>query len=186
MKKMLKSVAAFFSFLFPDSLRRQARVVGWRNVATYFFFQRILRVNSHVPWPVHWSSKVTAPEKIIRKGYRPWPGYMIGQYIQAINGIHIGYGVRIGPGVKLISANHNLNDYDIHDPAPPIELGDNCWLGANVVVLPGIRLGTHVVVAAGAVVTKSFEEDNILLAGVPARIIKRLGEYEGVLGYANE
>jgi acetyltransferase-like isoleucine patch superfamily enzyme len=103
---------------------------------------------------------------------------MPGQYIQAINGIIIGYNVRMGPGVKLISANHNLCNYDVHDEAPPIEIGDNCWLGANTVLLPGVKLGDHVVVAAGSVVTKSFP-DNRLIGGVPACVLKNLGPYEG-------
>lgn len=50
-------------------------------------------------------------------------------------------------------------------------IGDYCHLGANSVILNGIRLGNNVTVGAGAVVTKSFEEDNIVIAGVSARII---------------
>ena len=154
------------------------RYVGFKNLITYWFFQRVLRINSHVPWPVHWSSIVSSADKIVRKSYRPYPGYMPGQYIQATNGIIIGQNVRLGPGIKLISANHNLCDYDKHDEAGPIEIGDNCWLGADAIVLPGVRLGNHVVVAAGAVVTKSFPNDCVI-GGVPARVIKTLGSYAG-------
>ena len=103
---------------------------------------------------------------------------MPGQYIQAVNGIIIGKNVRIGPGVKLVSANHNLNNFSLHDQAGPIIIGDNCWLSANSVILPGVKLGDHVVVAAGAVVTKSFPE-NCLIGGVPARMLKPLDTYRG-------
>lgn len=161
-----------------ESLRAKIRYIGIKNTITYWFFQRILRVNSHVPWPVHWSSNVGHPSLIVRKSYRPYPGYLPGQYIQAINGIVIGHNVRLGPGIKLISANHNLCDYDVHDMAEPIEIGDNCWLGANAIILPGVRLGDHVVVAAGAVVTRSFG-NNCLVGGVPARVIRNLAEYQG-------
>jgi len=106
-----------------------------------------------------------------------YPGYMPGQYIQAINGIIIGKNVRFGPGVKIISANHNFNDFSKHDNADPIIIGDNCWIAANAVILPGVQLGNHVVVAAGAVVTKSFT-DNCLIGGVPAKIIKELDAYQ--------
>jgi len=101
---------------------------------------------------------------------------MPGQYIQAINGIVLGKNVRIGPGVKIISANHDMDDYDRHVPAAPIVIGDNCWMGANVVILPGVRLDQHVVVAAGAVVTSDFPRD-CLIAGVPARVVRRLAPY---------
>ena len=95
-----------------------------------------------------------------------------------MNGIIIGKNVRLGPGVKIVSASHNLVNYDIHDKTEPIEIGDNCWLSANAIILPGVKLGNHVVVAAGAVVTKSFP-DNCLVAGVPARIIRMLDAYQG-------
>ncbi|OQY16916.1 MAG: hypothetical protein B6I36_09665 [Desulfobacteraceae bacterium 4572_35.1] len=183
---MKKVINFLFTSLLPSDFKRQAKIISCRNVLIYFFFQRIIGINRNAPWPVHWSSKVISPEKIIKKSYRPFPGYMIGQYIQAVNGIHIGYGVRIGPGAKLISANHNIYDYALHDDAPPIIIGDNCWIGANVIILPGVKLGTHVVVAAGAVVTRSFEEDDIVLAGVPAKVIKKLELYQGELGYDNE
>lgn len=55
----------------------------------------------------------------------------------------------------------------------------NCWIGSGAIILAEVNLGNHVVVAAGSVVTKSFEEDNILIAGTPAKIIKRLDEYKG-------
>lgn len=152
------------------------KFIGLKKIIHYFLFQRILRINSHVPWPVHWSSIVSFPERIERKYWRPYPGYMPGQYIQAINGIIIGKNVRTGPGVKLISANHDLLDFEIHTKSAPIEIGDNCWISANAVILPGVKLGNHVVVAAGAVVTKSFS-DNCLIGGVPARVIKELDDY---------
>jgi len=96
-----------------------------------------------------------------------------------MNGVRIGRNLRLGPGAKVISANHNLTDYLQHVDADPIIIGDNVWIGANACILPGVRLGNHVVVAAGAVVTKSFDEDDILIAGVPARKLRDLPPYEG-------
>lgn len=52
-------------------------------------------------------------------------------------------------------------------------IGDNCRIGVGAILIGGIKLGNDVVVGAGAVVTKSFEEDHITLAGVPAKIISR-------------
>jgi len=76
----------------------------------------------------------------------------------------------------MISSNHDPNNYDAFLPCEPIEIGNNSWIGANAVILPGVKLGNHVVVAAGAVVTKSFS-DNFIVGGVPARVIKKLGPY---------
>lgn len=158
---------------------RRIKYLGLKNVKIYFIFQRIFRINSHVKWPVHWSSIVVRPEKIIRKMYRPCPGDMPGCYIQALNGIEIGRNVRIAAGVKIISANHDVDDFEKHVKSEPVIIGDNCWLSANCVILPGVKIGNHTIVAAGAVVTKSFEEGNCILGGVPAKVVKKLGDYKG-------
>lgn len=76
--------------------------------------------------------------------------------------------------VRFIQANHDNYNPDVILPYEDIVVGDYCWFGANSIVLPGVELGPHTVVAAGAVVTKSFREGHVVLAGVPAGIIKRL------------
>ena len=159
-------------------LIRHINYIGIKNVLKYFFFQRVLRINSHVPWPVHLSSLVSSPEKIKRHYWRPYPGFMPGCYIQALNGIEIGKNVRMGPGIKIISSNHNIYNFDEHLDEKPIRIGDNCWIGANAVILPGVELGNHVIVAAGAIVTKSFP-DNCIVGGIPAKVIKNIGGYSG-------
>ncbi|MCB0275013.1 MAG: hypothetical protein KDI06_09385 [Calditrichaeota bacterium] len=75
--------------------------------------------------------------------------------------------------------NHEPDDYFSYREAEPIEIGDNCWLGANSIILPAVRLGQHTVVAAGSVVTKSFPEGDVVIGGNPARVIKTLGPYRG-------
>ena len=55
----------------------------------------------------------------------------------------------------------------------PVTIGDNCWIGGSATIVPGVTLGNNVVVAAGAVVTKSFG-DNVVIGGNPAKIIKEL------------
>lgn len=57
--------------------------------------------------------------------------------------------------------------------AKPIKIGDDCWLGAGVTVLPGVTIGHGCTIAAGAVVTKDVE-DNCLVGGVPAKLIRKL------------
>ena len=162
--------------------KRHIKCFGFKKYVQIFIFQRIFRINSDVPWPAHWSSVVSGSKNIKYKkwsGFRPNLGLSNCCYIQATNGIEMGINVRIGPGVKIMSANHNVNDYDKHDSAPPIKIGDNIWIGANAAILPGVEIGNHTVVAAGAVVNKSFKEGNCILGGVPAKIIKKLPNYEG-------
>lgn len=157
---------------------RTVREIGYKSAIMFFLIQRVVRINSHVPWPVHWSSMVIYPGRIkAHDTSRRFIGYMPGCYIQAVNGIEVGKNVWIGPGVKIISANHDVSDYTAHPMAGPVRIGDDCWLGANCVVLPEVVLGDHVVVGAGAVVTKSFIEGNCIVAGVPAQVVKKIGEY---------
>lgn len=151
--------------------------LSWRTLAKHVLIQKVLRVNSHVSWPVHWTSQVKCPERI-QKGTR-FPGLAMGCYLDGRNGIIIGRNTWIGPRVSIISMNHDKYNYNTYVNSGPVVMGDNCWLATNVVILPGVRLGNHVICAAGAVVTKSFEEDNIVLAGVPARIVRRIEPYDG-------
>jgi len=161
-----------------NKLKNKIRYIGLKNFFHYFLFQKILRINSHVKWPVHHSSIVIYPERIKLNDWRPYPGYMPGCYIQAINGISIGKNVRLGPGIKLISSNHDVNDFSKHVDSKSIVIEKNCWLSSNSVILAGVRLKEHVIVAAGAVVTKDFGP-NCIIGGVPAKVIKKIGNYTG-------
>jgi acetyltransferase-like isoleucine patch superfamily enzyme len=161
----------------PGFSNRQFSV---RLLARHVFIQKILRINSHVPWPVHWMSQVNAVHKIVR-GNR-CPGLAMNCYIDGRNSIKLGNNLWMGPRVSLISMNHDTRDYRQYIEEDPIVIGDNCWLGTGCSILPGVRLGNHVIVAAGAVVTKRFEENDIIIAGVPARIVKRIAPYEDTIG----
>ncbi len=65
-------------------------------------------------------------------------------------------------------------DPERHLPGKNVTIGEKCWLGMNSIVLPGVILGPHRIVAAGAVVTKSFPHGFCIVAGSPARILKNL------------
>lgn len=98
-----------------------------------------------------------------------------GVYYQNFDGkIILGKGCYIAPNVGLITANHDFSNLDEHTKGRDIVLGENCWIGMNSVILPGVCLGPKTIVAAGAVVTKSFKMGNVVLAGVPAKVVKEL------------
>ena len=95
--------------------------------------------------------------------------------------IVIGEGASIGPQCMFITQTHTIGDTQASRTARskdttvlgPIEVGRNVWLGARVVVLPGVTIGEGSVVAAGAVVTTDCEP-NGLYAGVPSRRVRDL------------
>lgn len=99
-------------------------------------------------------------------------------YINARSGVLIGNNVTISNGAKIISTGYDINHWmnsgeKIHTTNTPVTIGNNCWIGANAIILPGVEIsGEFVVVGAGAVVTKSITESNVLVAGNPATIVK--------------
>lgn len=89
-------------------------------------------------------------------------------------GVTIGDDCLIGHNAVLATLNHGMSPADRKNLYPaPIRIGNNVWLGANVTVLPGVTIGDNAVVAAGAVVTKDVPE-NMIVAGVPAKILKSI------------
>jgi acetyltransferase-like isoleucine patch superfamily enzyme len=126
-------------------------------------------------WMVNYTSRVTEP-KNIHIGEKVWISFAVsgGCYIhcwRGINGIYIGDHTIFAPGVKIISANHVLDEPNKWHEEVPIQIGKHCWLGANVVILPGVTLGDNCLVGAGAVVTKSFPAGS-KIAGVPAKLVE--------------
>lgn len=90
--------------------------------------------------------------------------------------IRIGDNCFVAPQVGIYTATHPLDPQERisgTEFGKPITIGDNCWIGGSATIVPGVTLGNNVVVAAGAVVTKSFG-DNVVIGGNPAKIIKEL------------
>lgn len=138
-------------------------------------FRKVLRQNAGVTWAIHHTSTIRCPERM-QLGIETWPGDSPNVYINAFNGIQFGDYVNVGPNVSIVSANHDLIDNSLQMPGKSIKIGKFCWLGSHVVILPEVMLGDFTIVGAGAVVTKSFEEGYCVLAGNPAKVIKRLDE----------
>lgn len=97
-----------------------------------------------------------------------------GCHFQDQGGITIGDGVLIGHNVVLATLNHDFSPKKRSTLRPaPIVIGENVWIGSNATVVPGVTIGNGSIIAAGAVVTKNVPE-NIIVGGVPAKIIKAL------------
>lgn len=102
----------------------------------------------------------------------------IGLHNTIIGPVLIGNHVNLAQGITVTALNHNFEDSEkrideqgVSTSAVVIE--DDIWIGANAVILPGVTIGHHSVVAAGAVVTKDVPPHS-LVAGVPAKIIKQI------------
>lgn len=106
----------------------------------------------------------------------------IGAAMLDICPISIGASCQFGPRVQLLAATHPI------DPEPrragweygaPITIEDNVWLGGGVIVCPGVTIGQDTVVGAGAVVTRDLPA-GVVAAGVPARVLREIGETDRV------
>nr|WP_069817095.1 acyltransferase [Streptomyces sp. TP-A0874] len=115
------------------------------------------------------------PDPVLRLG----DGVVLGRgsHVVASRPVVLGNDVFCGPYVYITSDNHSYDDpgQPIGKQWPrtgPVEIGDGSWLGAGAVILPGARLGRNVVVAAAAVV-RGEVPDHAVVAGAPARVVRR-------------
>ena len=102
----------------------------------------------------------------------------LGLHNTVIGPVTIGNHVNLAQGITVTALNHNFTDHHLRIDeqgvsTTPVTIGHDIWIGANAVILPGVTIGDHSVVAAGAVVTKDVPP-HTLVAGVPAKIIKTL------------
>ncbi len=102
----------------------------------------------------------------------------IGLHNTVIGPVNIGSHVNLAQGVVVTALNHRFIDTTQRIDRQGIEtravsIADDVWIGANAVVLPGVSIGSHAVVAAGAVVTRDVPP-NTVVAGTPAKVIRTL------------
>ena len=92
--------------------------------------------------------------------------------------IYIGDCTMIGPNVTIATASHPVlpelrekgYQYNV-----PVHIGRNCWLGAGVIVLPGVTIGDNTVIGAGSIVTKDIPA-NVVAVGNPCRVLREIGQ----------
>lgn len=92
--------------------------------------------------------------------------------------IYVGDCTMIGPNVTLATAGHPILPAlreEVYQFNLPVRIGRNCWLGAGVIVLPGITIGDNTVVGAGSVVTRDLPS-GVVAAGNPCRVLREIGE----------
>lgn len=101
-------------------------------------------------------------------------------WISCYTDVIISSGVIIGPNLRIYTGNHNYESnvaipYDNITVAKKVIIQENVWIGGDVIIMPGVKLGEGCVVAGGSVVTKSFDSLSVI-GGNPAKVIKRRDE----------
>ena len=102
--------------------------------------------------------------------------------------IYVGDETMFGPNVTIATAGHPI-DPELRSRGlqfnMPVRIGKNCWLGAGVIVMPGVTIGDNVVIGAGSVVTKDIPS-NVVAVGNPCRILREVGEQDRLYYYKNK
>ena len=99
--------------------------------------------------------------------------------------IYVGDKVMFAPNVTVATAGHPINPelrYQAMQYNIPVHIGNNVWIGANAVVLPGVTIGDNSVIGAGSVVTKDIPA-NVVAVGNPCRVIREIGEHDKIYYY---
>ena len=99
--------------------------------------------------------------------------------------IYVGDYTMFGPNVVIATAGHPINP-ELREKAyqfnMPVYIGRNCWLGAGVIVLPGVKIGDNSVIGAGSVVTKDIPS-NVVAVGNPCKVLREIGEHDRTYYY---
>ena len=101
---------------------------------------------------------------------------------------YVGDKVMFGPNVMIATANHPIEptlrakglQYN-----KDVYVGENTWIGAGVIIVPGVRIGKNTVIGGGSVVTKDIP-DNVVAVGNPCRVLREVGEHDKKYFYKNE
>lgn len=92
--------------------------------------------------------------------------------------IEIGNNCTISTGAKILAATYDVEEFLLrhkkHHISKPVVIGDNVWVCAGAIICPGVHIMGGAIIAAGSIVTKDIKEENVIVAGNPAKIIRRL------------
>ena len=102
--------------------------------------------------------------------------------------IFVGDKVMLGPNVTIATANHPI-DPSLREDAmqynKSVHIGENVWVGAGTVIVPGVTIGKNSVIGAGSVVVKDIPE-NVVAVGNPCHVLREIGEHDREFFYRNE
>lgn len=163
----------FFSLFFEGRFLKgkffDFSLIGWGWAFRSLLFQKCFRINSRIPWPVSLGVAIDDPDDI--NNFQTFGCYFSNAYGGKIT---IGKGTMIAPNVGIIATNHDLSDPDKQQPPKDVIIGKKYWIGMCAIILPGVILSDNIVIGTDSFVTKFFLESNVVIAGNPARILKKI------------
>ncbi|MBR9859283.1 acyltransferase [bacterium] len=188
MKSILKKIIlalddslfrVWVKWCWPEYKRpRKGYMYHYQVIKQYFFFQKILRINGAVPWPVDFRSKIVDWPGI-EKGICCDPGDNLGIYINASGGIKMGYNVHIGPNSTLTSTNHYKYDHRQKSHTKGISIGNNVWIGSNCNIVAGTKIGDNVTIGAGCYIKGDIPSNStVVVSNHALEITPKKRDYE--------
>jgi acetyltransferase-like isoleucine patch superfamily enzyme len=184
---MSRAIYRLFSFLEIAMARVRVhlcRLMGGRRIHPKCLFYRGARVDR--PWTVAMGARCVLQQSVWLNVGSDSAHLSIGEFtflgrgteIEVSESVTIGRGGLIAPGVFITDHNHDVRAgspmFEQPCIAGPVRIGDDVWIGANCVILPGVTIGDGAVIAAGAVVNRDVPSREIV-GGVPARSIGKRG-----------
>jgi acetyltransferase-like isoleucine patch superfamily enzyme len=150
----------------------------YKVLSQYFFMQKIMGFNRSVPWPVDFRSKIRGWQ-FIEKGIMCDPGDNTGLYINAYGGLKMGDNVGISSNTVIVTTNHNKYDHRKPGFKKGVVIGNNVWIGANCVILPGTIIGNEVTIGAGCVISGQIpSKSTVVRDSNHIQIIPKEKDYE--------
>ena len=171
-KKGKKHIISCFSSYIKDFLFLYSKLIGYIpfHCIRIFFYKNVLRMNIAKKVVIYSGLEVRCPWNVVIGS-----GSVIGDRVilDARFGITIGANVNISTGAWLWTLQHDVNDplFSISGKGSEILIEDRAWISSRTTILPGCKIKKGCVVAAGAVLTKSCENEYEIYGGVPARKI---------------
>ena len=170
---LLWFLGLFFGREYLRGRHFEGSVAGFYWAFKALWIRNILRLAPPLPWPAALGCHVSNPNNLIFHPDNLDNFQSPGTYWQNFSArIYLGRGSYVAPNVGLITANHEAGALDEHAEGRDIVIGERCWIGMNAVILPGVVLGDDTIVAAGAVVAKSYPQGRVVLGGVPAKVLR--------------
>ena len=179
MCKIFRAILRCFFSIFYERKYLRGYYFDTKRIGWYWSLRgiksRIIGPNGTIPWPVNPNTIISNPRNIDFDINDLHIFQTPGCYWQNHDGIiKVGRRCSVAPNVGIITTNHDTSDLSKHVKGKDIVIGDDCWIGMNSMILPGVVLGDHTVVGAGSVVTHSFPEGHCVIVGNPARLLKQL------------
>lgn len=169
----------YVKWLWPQYIRpREGYMKNYQVLRQYFFWQKIMRINGQVPWPVEFRSKIVDWPNV-EKGICCDPGDNPGIYINASGGLKLGNNVNIGQNTILTTTNHYKYDHRKKSHTQGVSIGDNVWIGANVSIVAGTQIGSNVTIGAGCFIKGKIPSNTTVIQDSSTlQIIPKTKPYE--------